>query len=101
MASIDNSQHAGAFPLPHLFGVHGNMGSEPAVFSSYSGIFSFFSACVDSPPLFYPFKTIIKKKIVFNTSPLEGFLAVFSIYIILYLISLSASYPRPPSDYNL
>lgn len=62
--------------------------------------FIFLCLCWFSP-LFYPFKPTIKKYIVFSTSPLEGFLAVFSIYIILYLISLSPSYQRPPSDYNL
>lgn len=77
-----------AATLPFRFTSHGNTDFEPAVFPSSSGIFSFLSACVDSFPLLYPFRTIIEN-MVFNTDSPEGFSAVASICLILYFASSS------------
>lgn len=86
-------------PLPFCFMSHGNTDFEPAVFHHRVEFFSFFSACVDSFPLLYPFKTIIEN-MVFNTNSPEGFLAVVSIYIILYFASSPSLHlltPQTPS----
>lgn len=53
-----SAYRSGHTPFP-LTTSHGNTDFEPAVFPSSSGIFSFLSACVDSFPLLYPFRTII------------------------------------------
>ena len=88
-----------AATLPFRFMSHGNTDFEPAVFPSSSGIFSFLFACVDSFPLLYPFRTIIEN-MVFNTDSPEGFLAVASIYLILYFASSPSLHlltPQTPS----
>lgn len=88
-----------AATLPFRFMSHGNTDFEPAVFPSSSGIFSFLFACVDSFPLLYPFRTIIEN-MVFNTDSPEGFLAVASIYLMLYFASSPSLHlltPQTPS----
>ena len=86
-------------PLPFCFLSQGNRLWACCFFIIERNFFSFSSACVDSFPLLYPFKTIIEN-VVFSTNSPEGFLAVVSIYIILYFASspLHLLTPQTPSS---